>query len=232
MADLPPPLRDLLHHADERLLAGWYRAISLSADRVRRTLRRAGHRYAGDDQPTPPSSHELEHAARWVIDQSRFGATAIGGIAGLGGIASVPPETLAQLVGAVRLGQRLAVVYGFDPDTERGRLALSRALAAGFEVELPDRGPVGLRVSDLPAVILPAIAPRTVTSELLGSMVRKSAWSLVARVSRLLPVAGAGFGAAEARRTRAEIGGRMVHVFRQLSDSHPGGALEEAVEVG
>ena len=224
-------LTDLLHNADERLLAGWYRAVSVSPDRVRRQLAQSGHRWL-DPAAGRADRNELDRSARWVIDQSRFGATAIGGIAGLGGIASVPPEVVAQLISVLRMAQRLAVVYGFDPPTDRGRMAISRALAAGFEVELPDGGPVGLRVSDLPSVVAPKVlAPRTVGSDLLGSILRKSAWVIGARITRLVPVAGAGLSAIHARDERQAIGYRMQAVFRQLAEVRSVGVIEEAVEV-
>lgn len=224
-------VRDLIHHADERLLAGWYLAISVSPDRVRRQLKQSGHQWL-DATSGHADRRELDRSAAWVIEQSRFGAAAIGGIAGLGGMASVPPEVVAQFVACLRMAQRLAVVYGFDPDSDRGRMAISRALAAGFEIDLPERGPVGLRVSDLPSVIAPRmLAPRTVGSQLLSTILRKSAWTLAARITRLVPVAGAGVAAVEARKDRAEIGARMQSVFRQLAEIRAVGTIEEAVEV-
>lgn len=225
-------IADLVHHADERMLAGWYRAVSIRPERVRHQLRSSGHVWL-DPSTGTANLNELDRAANWVISQSRFGATAIGGIAGLGGVASVPPEVLAQFVAALRMAQRLAVVYGFDPTTDRGRMALSRALAAGFEVELPEDGPVGMRVSDLPSVVAPRVlAPRTVGGDLLGSILRKSAWMLGARLTRLVPIAGAGVAASDAGKTREEIGLRMKDIFRQLAEVRSTGVIEEAVEVG
>lgn len=228
LADL---VADLAQHADERLLAGWYRAISVNPDRVRRQLKASGHHWL-DPAVGTTDLRELDRSATWVIAQSRFGATTIGGVAGMAGAAGVPTEVLAQFVSTLRMAQRLALVYGFDPSTDRGRMALSRALAAGFDVDLPEKGPVGMRVSDLPSVVAPSlISPRTVGTGLLGSILRKSAWTLAARVSRLVPVAGAGVAALDARRDRAEIGERMRLVLRQLAEVKALGLVEEAVEV-
>ena len=225
-------IADLIHHADARMLAGWYRAVSVRSERVRHQLRSAGYTWL-DHRDGRADLSELDRSAHWIIKQSRFGATTVGGIAGLGGIASVPPEVLAQFVAALRMGQRLAIVYGFDPATDRGQMALSRALAAGFEVDLPQDGPVGMRVSDLPSVVAPRVlAPRTVSGDLLGSILRKSAWVIGARITRLVPLAGAGVSASAAGDARQEIGERMQVIFRQLAEVRSVGVIEEAVEVG
>ncbi len=208
----PETVQELLERADERLMSGWYKAISLSPKRVHRQLRSAGHHLADD------SDVEVRlRAAHWVIDQARFNATALGGIAGLGGLASVPPEALAHTVGVLRMGQRLGIIYGFDPHTDRGQMALWQALAAGYEVDLPQGGPVGMRVSDLPSLVAPAVlAPRTVSANLFGEILRKSAWTLAARVSRIVPVASAGAAAVYSRRHMADVGHRMHIVFQNL----------------
>jgi len=231
MATIAPLLSDLIRTADERLLAGWYRAISVPAGRVRQRLRQRGLAYV-DPSTGKGDPAELDRSARWTIDQARFGATALGGIAGIGGLVSVPPEVLAQLVGGIRLGQRLAVIYGFDPETDRGRMALFRALAAGYEVELPDGGPVGMRLSELPSIVAPVLLqPRTMSAALVGEIVRKSAWTLAARLTRVIPVISAGTSAVHARRGIAETGRRMHKALRSMAGMATMGLIEEAVEV-
>lgn len=231
MATAAELLKDLLHTADERLLAGWYRTISVPATGVRRQLRSAGLRYV-DPATRGADMVELDRSARWVIEQSGFGASALGGLAGLGGIASVPPEVVADLVRSIRLGQRLCVVYGFDPATDRGQMALFRALAAGYEVELPDNGPVGMRVSEIPGLLLPALAARpTVPGALVGEVVRKSAWTLATRLSRVVPVLSAGSNAWTSKRDAHARGLRMQAVLRRMSELRQIGRIEEAVEI-
>ncbi|NCG21907.1 MAG: EcsC family protein [Rhodobacterales bacterium] len=221
-------LRDLLHRADEGLISGWYKAISLSPDRVHRQIRAAGHNI--DDLS---DREQRTRAAHWVIDQVRFRATVLGGLAGLGGLASVPPEAIAHTVGVLRMGQRLGIIYGFDPHTDRGQMALWQALAAGYEVKLSERGPVGMRVSDLPSIVAPAVvAPRTVGSSLIGEIIRKSAWTLGARVSRVVPVASAGVAAVYSRRHMQQVGHRMHAVFQKLGAIRGViGVIEDAEEV-
>ena len=52
----------------------------------------------------------------------------------------VPPEAALSIVLVIRMIQRLCVVYGFDPETDRGEAALTRTLAAVWNVTLPEGG--------------------------------------------------------------------------------------------
>lgn len=231
---VPWMLTDMMSRVDDRLVAGWYRTMSVQTAREQRRLRTARRPFIDPKQEVKPSLSELDATAHWVIQQSRFNAAALGGFAGLGGIASVPPEIAASIVAVLRLGQRLAIVYGFDPDSDRGQMALWRALAAGYDVDLPDRGPVGIRVSDLPAIVAPrALAPRTVGGNLAAQIVRKSAWMIAGRITRLLPVMSSGSGAMRSRQTMGEIGERMRTVFRQMAEVPLASQslLEDALEV-
>lgn len=232
---IPWLLRDMFHRVDDRLVHGWYRSMSVPSERVRRHLRHAGRPFCDPRAPSQPTLIELDGTARWVIDQSRFNATALGGIAGLAGLASVAPEVAATVVAVMRMAQRLAIVYGFDPESDRGQMALWRALAAGFEVDLPDRGPVGIRVSDLPAIVAPRVlAPRTVGGNLAASILRKAAWMVAGRVTRLVPIYSSGTAALNSRRNMAEMGDRMRLVYRRMAEvpHTTRDALEDAVEVG
>jgi hypothetical protein len=226
---MPPWLRDLLHRADADLMAGGYHAVSVDAERVRRQLRTAGRAYVDPGSPSP-SLADLDATAHWIVGQSRFTSGALGGLAGLAGAASVPPEIAAQGVGVVRLAQRLAVVYGFDPSTDRGRTALWRALAAGLSVEVSD-GPVALRVSDVPALLRPHVGARSVGTVLAHAVVFESARSVAGRFGRLLPFVASLAAARDARRRTEQVGARMIDVLRRLSE--PGALLvtEDALEI-
>lgn len=232
MPRVPDLVADLLHQMDHRLLAGWYQAVSVPAARVRRHLRAAHRPFIDRDSDQLPSLEELDQTARWLIAQSSSHVSAFGGVAGLAGLVSVPPEAAATAVAGIRLGQRLAVVYGFDPETDRGRMALWRALAAGFQVDLPERGPMGTRASDLPAVLAPGwVSPRTVGSALAARILRRAV-GMVVGPTRALPVWGAGDGARGGKRRIDDIGERMRRVLRQLADAPVGrAAVEDAEEV-
>jgi hypothetical protein len=231
---VPWILTDMMSRVDDRLVSGWYRALSVRSGREHRRMRAARRPFIDPKRPEKPSLIELDSTAHWIIEQSRFGAAALGGVAGLGGAASVPPEIVASIVAVLRLGQRLGLVYGFDPDTDRGQMALWRALAAGYDVELPEKGPVGIRVTDLPAIVAPrTLSPRTVSGDLAAQIVQKSAWMIAGRVTRLLPVMNSGASAVRGRKTMGEIGERMRQVFRQMAEVpfSERGVLEDALEI-
>ncbi|MEZ4316506.1 MAG: hypothetical protein R3F61_03350 [Myxococcota bacterium] len=213
---MPEWLLELLSRADGDLMAGGYHAISVDPERVRRQLRTSGRPYV-EPGGHAPSLDELDSTARWVIDQARFKTTALSGFAGLAGAPSVPPEIAARGVGIVRLAQRLSVVYGFDPGTDRGRTALWRALAAGLEVDLPE-GPVEMRVSDVPTLLSPTLHPRSVGVVLAQALVYKSVLYVAGRFGRFVPLVSSGVAAAEAHRRTDQVGERMIAVLRRLSE--------------
>ena len=120
-----------------------YHRISVDPERFRRTLRTAGRVHVHDDGPRP-LAHELRETGTWVVEQAAFRSGAIGAFAGLTGAASVPPEVAARGLATVRLAQRLLLVYGFDPESDRGQTALWRVLAAGLEIAVPDQALVDI----------------------------------------------------------------------------------------
>lgn len=221
---------DLLRQADHRMVAHWVRAISVSPDRVRRQLRAQGLPFwDGEDRP---DMNEVDRTANWCIQQARANGRVLGGVAGLGGLASIPPEALAQIVATIRLGQRLCIVYGFDLDTDRGRMALWSALAAGWQVTLPEQGPVGMRVSDLPGVLVPGVGqPQDVMGQMMHTVVRSASWGLARRVSRLVPLVGAGVSADSGGQAMDGIGRRMRDVLRSRRATAPLLDIEDAIEV-
>lgn len=223
-------LRELAEHMDSRLLEGWLHTVSVPSPRVRSSLRSAGRPFVEHGSPRP-SEADLEATAAWVVGQARWTGGTMGGLAGLGGAASVPPEILATVVHGLRLGQRLCIVYGFDPQTDRGRMVLWRTLAAGFDVELPPQGPVGLRLSELPAVLGPRDGVATVGGALARAVVRRSAWMVVGRLSRMVPLVSAGLSASDGQRRMAEIGARMSAALRRTAEAPAPAAPEDALEL-
>jgi hypothetical protein len=210
---------DMAEWVDGRLIAGIYAAVSVPTERERQRLRRAGLAFIDVDMP-PPSMADLDVSSDWVIKVASQNATALGGFAGLGGAASVPPEAIAIAVSVVRLAQRLAVVYGFDPETDRGQMALWRALQAGLDLDLPDGGPMGVRVTDLPGVLARRI-PQKASVAVTRAVLRQSVWMVVGRLTRLLPVVSAGVAAVGGRRRMRTIGRRMTDVYRRLAEVAP-----------
>ncbi|MCO4743829.1 MAG: hypothetical protein KC912_03510 [Proteobacteria bacterium] len=231
-------IRDLFgawaSRADKRLVGQLVAAVSVDAPSMRTRLRGASRPFLDVDGSERPSLAEVEMTALHVVRQSRVRVGAFGGMVSLAGALSVPPEVLATGVAALRLAQRLAVVYGFDPDTDRGEMAVFQALAAGFEVRLPARGTVGVRVSDLPRVMLDTVDTdvQSAGGSLATSVVKQSALLVGRRVTRLVPVVFSGWAAVAARDRMDDIGRRMLVVFRRLAEAPAvDGDVEDAIEV-
>lgn len=226
-------LGDVADQLDHSLLHRLYASVSAPTDRVRLTWRRAGWAFMEPGRQEPPL-HELDRTADRVIAQACFGASAVGGLAGLGGLATVPPEVLASVVGLLRLAQRLALVYGFDPQTDRGQMAVWQALAAGLQLELPEGGAKSMRVRDLPRVMLSGAPPPNEAGLALAQGLFLGTLRLVGgRLSRMVPVLSSGAAAVSGRRRAKAAGQRMKATLRRLTEAPQGrgGVIEDAVEV-
>lgn len=215
-------LQALGERLDEDLLPAIYAAASVPTDEVRAWMREEGIPFVDAEAGLHPTEAELEEAALRVVRATRNRATLLGVAGGVLGAVAIPPEVLASLVAMLRLAQRLAVLHGFDPETDAGKLVLWRALAAAYEVELPTQGPVGMRVRELPALFRSQVpATRQATTWLARQVVLRASSSVVGRVTRIVPGLGAGLaGWGAHRRTRA-MGQRMIEVYRRAMLAAP-----------
>ena len=232
---MPSPMRqvwnNLAERFDEELFPTLYAAASLSTEDIRSELDTLGLARLGVD--TAPAPHELELASRAVIARSCRRAAARGALAGAGGLLAVPPEAAASAVQSIRLAQRLVVVWGFDPETDLGQIHLARSLAAAFEVELPEQGPIDMRVRDLARLTRPKVPElRNQTTALARVLATRSVVSLATRFTRWIPGVGAGLGAIGAHRGLHRQGERMVtYLRRSRGVSATESTIEDAVEV-
>lgn len=227
-------LANLSERLDEDLLPTLYQVASLSTERVRQDLKTAGLVWHDPDAEQIPTEEELNHSAEVLITRSLRTASLRGAIGGAGGALAIPPEILVSLAQTLRLAQRLAVLYGFALETDRGRLMLSRALEAAFRLDLPAQRSLGVRVSDLPQVATQRIPDiQRTTAWIARTMVWRVARHVGGRFSRVLPGIGAGIGAWDARRSLRAQGDRMVAVYRRAWDGgFPfTGEVVDAVEV-
>jgi hypothetical protein len=224
-----PWIAELLDHADRRLLAGGYAGVSVDTAAVRRWLDALRWPYLHPDRPAPPAM-DIEATALRTIAMTRRRSMLFAAAAGLAGLWAVPPEVAGTAVSTLRLGQRLAVVYGFDPETDRGRMALWRALAGALELDLPQDGPVGIRLSDVPGLVKPGLAPRNVALWLVRALLARSARQ-VAGVGRLVPVLASGTGAWSASRRTNDLGTRMCTIYRRIAENADLPGVSDAEEV-
>jgi hypothetical protein len=236
---MPSPLSILLQslgeRLDEELLPNLYAAASAPTAEIREWLRAQGLPFQDAEAGLWPTPDELETSAERVISSARDRAVAVGVVSGLVGAAAIPPEVLLSVVASLRLAQRLAVVFGFDPETDAGKLVLWRALAAAWNVELPTQGPVGMKVHQLPQLFRGQVpAQRHATAWLARQVVTRAASAVVGRISRAVPGLGAGIGGLGARRRTLAMGKKMIAVYRRAMAAEPFDLTGEelAVEVG
>lgn len=215
-------LQALGERLDEDLLPAIYAAASVPTDEVRAWLREEGIPFVDPDAGQHPADADLEEAAKRVVRGTRNRATFLGFAGGALGAVAIPPEVLASLVAMLRLAQRLAVLYGFDPETDAGKLVMWRALAAAYEIQLPTQGPVGMRVRELPELFKSQVpATRQASTWLARQVVLRASSSVVGRVTRIIPGLGAGLAGFSAHRRTRAMGQRMIEVYRRAMNAAP-----------
>jgi hypothetical protein len=237
MSALSEWMADAVERMDSRLPAGFYAAVSVPSEPFRDALRRRGRAFIDPEAAQAPPDGDVDATARWVIAQAGVSSAGLAAVAATLGAASVPPEVVAQALAVLRTAQRLAIVYGFDPETERGALAVWRAVAAVYGVSLPSEGPADVRVRDLGALLLPApLRDRDVKAAgmvVARAALRKSASMLMRRAVRWLPVPllSPGLSALQARRKQVEVGEQLRVALRDAAGLDARGPVTDAVEL-
>jgi len=225
-------IRDFTGRIDEDLPPYMVRSMSVDVEEFRLRLASLGHAYVRTDAPTRPDLNDLNRSANATIKRYARKASVVGAAGGVAGYLGVPPEVAARLVQSVRLAQRLAIIYGHDPTTDKGGMHVRRALAAGWEFELPAQSKVDIRLSDLPTMVRTNI-PTTHHGGgwLARTLVQKAATSVNTRFVRAIPGLGVGVGAFQAHRNARKLGQRMHETYiRSYRLPKPTG-VEDAIEV-
>lgn len=229
-------LEELTERLDEGALPTLYEAASVSTAEVRAELEQRGLPFTDPQTGRLPSKGELDLAAEELIRRAGRSAVLRGAAGSFGGLATLGPDAVAALVQSLRLAQRLAVLYGHDPETDRGRLLLTRAMAAAWELELPREGAWGLRLRQLPEMLRSRLGAGLPGSS--GTVARalaiRAAVTAGKRVGRVIPGFGTTLGAISARRELRAQGERMKAVYERAwgGDLLLEGAVLDAEEVG
>lgn len=222
----------LADRLDTDLLPAIYAAASVPTPQIRSMFREAGVPFLDPETGLQPSVSELEEAAARIIREARNASTAVGAVSGVVGAVAVPPEVLASLVQILRMGQRLAVLFGFDPETDAGKLVLWRAIAGAFDISLPEKGELGLRISQLPDLIRSQLpATQQASDWVVRQVATRAALTAAQRVIRVIPGLSMGFSAWTARRRMGKMGERMVEVYRRAMEAQPWELADEALAV-
>ncbi len=217
---------------DAELLPALYERASVPTSEIRAELRAAGIAFVDTDAGENPDATLLAEAAQAVAKSGARTATVMGLAGGFAGAVALPPEVIGQIVQTLRTAQRLAVVYGFDPDTDVGKLVLWRAIAAAYDIDLPAEGKLDLRVRELPRIVSAQLpARRATTAWLARQILSRSIVVLATRAGRLIPGLGAGFGGWSAHRRATEMATRMTTVYARASAALPFDLDDETLAV-
>ncbi len=215
---------------DEELLPAIYATLSVSTQTLRDELDRLGHPI----DPTSASIYDIDAAADDVIGAAAKRSMAVGAVGGVGGVVAIPPEIVAQLVGSLRLAQRLSVLYGFDPDTELGAMLLWHAMAEAHDVTLPKEGSLDIRFRDLPRALgTQKPDTREAATWMVRQIVRRAIRNTTRKFTRWIPGLTVGLSARGAFRQTKSQGASMKAVFRRATSQGPAteSPIEEAEEV-
>ena len=210
---------------ESELVPAVYATLSVPTEQIQRELKQGGHL---GDRPTPA---DRDQAADALIAGAARTATALGAVGGLGGAAALAPEILGQLIGSLRLAQRLATVYGFDPHAENGAQLLWRAMAAAHGVNMPAAGRMDVSLGELKQVLgKQPTEPSYAATWMLQQILRRTTSAIARRTSRWIPGVGMGVSALAAGKRMAGQGARMKAVYRGAfeHDPDPGEDIEEA----
>ncbi len=226
---MPSPLHQALENLGERidedLLAHLYERASIETSEIHAELRKAGLIWDDGSPLTPPSRQALEDTSQRIIRRARRRASVRGAVTGAMGILAIPPETVAGMIQLLQLSQRLAVVWGHDPHSDRGRILLIRALSRALDLELPEQGQLRVRVRDLRRVAARQLPDPRHTGVMLGlSLARFSLGRAGSGLARAVPGVGALAGGFEARRSLIVAAEPMIDVY---SRAWRGGTLLE-----
>lgn len=217
---------------DGDLLPALYAAVSVPTAIIRSELRDEGLSFIDPEAGLWPGVQQLDESAKKMIVSAQRRGVGLGVASGLVGAVAIPPEVLAGLVLALRLGQRLGVIFGFDPETDAGRLVLWRAVAAAYDIDLPQQAQVGMRVRDLPELLRSQLpAGQQAATWMARQVATRALMTAVSRVTRLIPGLGAGVGGYSAHKRIEVMGARMLTVFRRSVEAQPFDLLDESLAV-
>lgn len=227
--------RDLAERLDADLPARVTESLAVDPRQFRASLTEQSLAFRDPAAGYKPDLDALDRTAEHLIKRATRAATVSGAVSGMAGMAGVPPEIAWRLVQLLRLAQRLAIVYGTDPTRDKGRLLIQRAMAASFEVDLPAQGGLGMRVSDLPAVLrdtTPTVHQGA--TWLAQAAVRQTAKAVLRPLGRAVPGLASAPAAWRSRQTMRTQAARMLGVIRRGS-ADPRWTVEkvtDAIEVG
>ncbi len=213
---------ELSDRLDEDVLRALFAAISVPTNRIKEDLESSGLSFTDPEARSWPSLVELDTAAESLIAKAVSRSTLTGALSGAAGAAGVPPEVVASMLQDIRLAQRLSVLYGVDPATDRGNVLLWRALGAAWQVPVPEQGSLALRIRDLPSALGAQVpAPNQAAVWMTRHIVRRAVRQATRRLWRWIPGVATGLSTVQGRKRARAHGERMHDLYRRAWTGEP-----------
>jgi hypothetical protein len=196
------------------LLPALYAATALETAAIRATLTSQDLPWVDPDRASIPPLEELSVAGEILVAQARKEAAGIGAAGGIAGAVGAPPEAMAAIIHCMRLGQKLCVLYGHDPETGQGHVTLWRCIGVAYELELPEEMEVKLRqLPQAAAMQLPAV--RELAHWVLKRAVRRAVMGALGKGIRWVPGLATGLSAYSAQKRLGAQGVRMKRTLHE-----------------
>jgi|GEM_PF-1578917 len=223
--------RSVFSALDEGLIQALYRTASVDPAEVLERLSAPGRPVRTIEAVGALPVEFIDPVASKYIREASRSAALSGASLGFGGWVGVPPGLLHLTVLLVRLSQRMSVAYGVDFRTGRGEIEMWKALAHGVGANVDWEGTEAELMRRLPAVVT---GTGTFANPLLvkaaQAVLMRVALSAGARVTRFVPVVGAGSGAVLNFLEVHRVGKRLKETWRGRH-AIAGFDRNEAVEV-
>jgi hypothetical protein len=225
-------LQELGLRLDEDLPPWALKSISVDPSEFREQLEAKGFAYVDPTRLNQPSQDRVAYTAEKTIDKTVLRAGIGGALSGVAGWAGVPPEVVARVIQSLRLAQRLAIIYGHNPRSDRGVIHIRRALAAAWGIDLPVQARMDMKLSDVPSAVRGGLPQIHKTPTWLMRVLIGQATATVGRKAvRMIPGLGSGIGFMQSRSTVRHQGLCMLAIFQKtwVGSVHPD--IDDAVEI-
>ena len=209
-------LKQIQEAMNEGLLVQLYRAASVSPDEVLKSLRQRGLEVFSLGEiwrvPTPL----LDAAVDEHLTAKSRSTGLVSGAFSAGGLVTLLPELIWQVTTLLRLGQRVALTYGEEVTTPKGRLDLWQNLAAALSIKVDLEGVESDLKLNLPMVVGTSPMRDPMLVRLAEMVMFGLAMRMASQAIRLVPMLGAGLGGLRTYRQTRQYGEQFKTIYRNL----------------
>lgn len=207
-------LKQIQEALDEGLLVHLYRLASVSPEATLRQLRDQGIEVYSLGELGRVPAPLLDAVADDIISRCRRRGALTGAGLSVGGYFTLAPEIIWYLSTLLRLGQRLAMVYGQEVQTLKGQIELWQALASALGVQVDLEGLDGELHRGLPMAIGRGTLRDPILLNVVQQVLIKLSMALAKRITRFVPVLNIGLGGLATYRQLSNVGEQLKETFR------------------